>query len=207
MSTANDRAPIFGALEVGQFYLNLGRTVLSARGIPSDMNNVATGVGMPGADLVDSPVMEVSRHADGAVLDVHKVLIQRSLEIERELSEGRNFFHSPARHRLVFMPREDGHIDRTYGTVIEHNDGGSIVIDFNSPGIVDYFGGYVEGTSGDCVRVRSQLVGLLCDEVRFSGLDVGVLRDAVGLLGDAISTYRDSESGGATDKARGTETN
>lgn len=207
MINTNNRSSVFGAFEVGQFYLNIGRTVLSARGLPSDMNNVATGVGMPGADLVDSPVMEVSRHADGAVLDVHKVLIQRSLEIERELSEGRNFFRAPASHRLVLTPREDGHIDSTYGTVIEHNDGSSIVIDFNSPEIVDYFGGYVEGTAGDCIRVRSQLVGLLCDEVRFSGLDVGVLRDAVGLLGNAISTYRNSESGGATNKASGTETN
>lgn len=207
MGNSSDGSPVFGALEVGEFYLNLGRMVLAARGIPSDMNNVATGVGMSGANLVDGSVVKVARDLDGLVLDVQHVLVERSLEIERELSEGRNVFRTPASHRLVLTPREGGHIDSTYGTVIENGDGPVYVIDFDSPEIVDYFSGYVEGTAGDCIRVRSQLVGLLCDEVRFSGLDVGVLRDAVGLLGDAVSAYRDNETSGATNKASGTETN
>lgn len=207
MDNPFDRPSFFEALEVGQFYLKFGRALLTARGLPGDMHNVTTGMRMSRTELADSPVLEHSHHADGAVLDVQEVLIQRSLKIERELSEGRNFFHTPASHRLVLLPRKDGHIDSTYGTVIEHNDGSSIVIDFNSPEIVNYLSGQVQGSTGDRVRVLSQIVGLLCDEVRFCGLDVGVLRDAVGLLGDAISAYRNSESGGATNKASGTETN
>ena len=125
-----------------------------------------------------------------ALARVFEVLLERAVEVERDLAEDGHRLGSGCRYDFMTVGDDDGHVRRRMSAVVDDADGGRIAFCLDSPGVLDVVRGGRQRPLGDRVRVAGYVVAILGDAVCLLGLGETLRRKVVGHLGVAVCLLR-----------------
>lgn len=172
-------------LDYAECVIKLGAQLLSGLGSVSNGSGHGAGYWVATTPLA-VPVGPFTDNSEVHLLGTFDCLVNKAREAERNFAEGLGAFTFNVRHCSAFRKDEDGNVGYGQGIVID-DDGTPLFIDIESELVFDALRADVERPLRDRIRVSSQIVGLLCNEVRFFRGDHRVLREHVGFLSSLVS--------------------
>lgn len=117
------------------------------------------------------------------------LLLKRSLQVEEDLAERGAVLGLDRRYDVAATIDDDGHLIRRVCAVIDE-DCSTVLVDLETPAVVDRVQLRVERPLCDRVRVACYLVALYSDAVCLLGLGDAVRGKVVGGLGRAVGLLR-----------------
>lgn len=188
--------------------LNDVAQLTAARGLVCDSSN---NIESDGAKAIgDSGVTNHGCDLTWLGTRLSSELRKNALDLEKQLRARGDFVLMPVmsvqgvdRFARALRLDENGDVVSMVGAVVgdPHRP---ILIDVESPLVVEALARHVDSSLTDRVRVFSQLVGLYCDSIRFFGYQDCPLGDAVRLLRGAVRELRDDQAAHTGDSSENT---